>query len=183
MKILVAYSSLSGCTEKLAQGIYNGLDAEDKTILNIKEIESSEAYDCILAGYWVDKGGPNAEAKAFMETIKNKWVGVFCTLGYFCDSSHGTESIKKGVNILSENNTIIGSYVCNGALSPKMIELFRNTKEGNHHRATPESELRWKTMASHPTSNEIALAAERFNERIALLNEIKEKDLNFKSII
>ena len=183
MKILIAYSSMSGGTKRLAEGIYNAIEAEDKTILNVKEVSSTEEYDCILTGYWVDKGGPNGEAEEFLKGIKNKYVGVFCTIGYYCDSSHGTESVKRGVDILSENNRVIGSYVCNGALSPKVIEVFRSGKVGEHHRATPESEIRWKFMASHPTANEIALAGERFNERIGILKEIEKNNLNFKSIV
>ena len=60
MKVQVIYSSLSGCTKRLAEGIFNGLNAMDKTIHDLKDGRPELEGDIILLGYWVDKGGPNA---------------------------------------------------------------------------------------------------------------------------
>ena len=37
MKVQVIYSSLSGCTKRLAEGIFNGLNAMNKTIHDLKD--------------------------------------------------------------------------------------------------------------------------------------------------
>lgn len=182
MKVQVIYSSLSGCTKKLAQGIYDGLGDVEKSIHNLADGEPTLDGDVLLLGYWVDKGGPNAQMKAFMDKLEGKTVGVFCTLAYWADAAHGTGSLTAGIDAVKEKNTVIGGYVCNGHISEKMIEAFRSNPSG-HHSATPESELRWKLMAAHPTDAEIALGAERFRERVALYGMFREKKLPFRSIV
>ena len=181
MKVQIIYSSLSGCTKRLAEGIYEELNVEAKEIFDLNDGEPVLDGDIILLGYWVDKGGPNAQMKAFMETVEGKKVGVFCTLGFWADSTHAQSSLHNGVELLKEKNTIIGGYVCNGALSQKMIEAFRARTSGPHS-ANPASEARWEIMKEHPTRNEIALASERFNERIEMLKRLSDIGEEFSSI-
>ena len=135
----------------------------------------------ILLGYWVDKGGPNAQMKALMEKVEGKKVGLFCTLGFWADSAHAQGSLHNGAEMLKAKNTIIGGYVCNGALSPQMIAAFR-AHAGGPHSATPASEARWELMKDHPTANEISLAAERFNERLTLLEKLAAQGVDYASI-
>ena len=182
MKVQIIYSSLTGCTQRVAEAIFDGLKVENKSIHNLKDGEPVLDGDVILLGYWVDKGGPNNEMMELMKTIKNKAVGIFCTLGYYADSSHAQQSVQKGLDFVKENNAIVGSYVCNGALSPKMIEGMRQGGAG-HHSATPQKEIRWDIMKSHPTAAECSLAAERFVERIELYSRCCEQNLDFQSIL
>ncbi len=182
MKVQVVFSSLSGCTKKVAQGIFDSLEGVEKSIHDLKDGAPKLDGDIILLGYWVDRGGPNEEMKELLSQIKEKAVGLFCTLGYYADSEHAQKSISAGVNMVNENNTVIGSYVCNGTLSPDMIAKFRQAGGAGPHAATPEKEIRWKIMESHPTQAEIALAAERFNERVELYKQFKEQGLKFTSI-
>ncbi len=166
MKILVTYSSKTGNTKRLAEGIYNGLGDVDKTILPMNEATDLHEYDIVLAGYWVDKGGPNTEAAEYLKTIKGKKVGVFATLAFWPDSEHGYNSILAGEALVKEDNHIIGKYICQGAIDPKMVEIFAKMPEGNPHRPTPEKEKRYKISANHPSAADIVVAAEMFRERI-----------------
>lgn len=181
MKVQVIYTSLSGCTRRLAEGIYAGIESEEKTIHDLQDGEPTLDGDVILLGYWVDKGGPNQKMKEFMVKVKDKKVGVFCTLAFWADSAHGQESLHNGIALVQENNTVIGGYVCNGSISQAMIDTFRQNR-GGPHSATPSSEARWEVMREHPTSTEIALAAERFNERLRLLRKLNDLDIAFSSI-
>ncbi len=183
MKVQIIYSSLSGKTKRLSEYLYEHINADEKSIFDLKDGVPALDGDVILLGYWVDKGGPNAEMKAFMETLSGKTVGVFCTLGFYPDASHGVGSIKNGVDAVSEKNTVIGSYVCNGALSESIIQSFRARGNTGFHTATPESEIRWDVLKNHPTEAEMALAAERFNERLEILRRFNEQGLTFKSIV
>lgn len=184
MKIQVIYSSLSGCTRTLAEAIAEGISKKYTcTLHNLKDGAPKLDGDVILLGYWVDKGGPNKEMKEFMKTVSDKAVGVFATLGAFADSAHAAASIAAGVNVVKENNTVIGSYICNGALSKEIIEMFRrNGKEGPHS-ASVENEIRWKVMENHPTKAECELAAERFCERVEILTLYQMHHKVFKSVL
>ncbi len=154
MKIQVIYSSLSGSTKRLAQGIFDGLESSEKSIHDLAEGVPELTGDLLILGYWVDKAGPNEEMKAFMATLEGKTVGIFCTLAYFVDSTHGMQSLTNGIDLVKEKNTVLGSFVCNGALAPNLIEKFRSGGAGPHS-ATPDKELRWDLMKDHPTAAEI----------------------------
>lgn len=100
MNVQVIYSSLSGCTRRLAEDIFAGLAAQSKSIHDLGDGRPELTGDVILLGYWVDKGGPNAEMREFMETVQGKQVGVFCTLAYWADSAHGQEALRRGVELV-----------------------------------------------------------------------------------
>lgn len=182
MKVQVIYSSLSGRTKKVAEAIFNSIEADEKTIHDLKDGEPTLDGDIVLMGYWVDKGGPNAEMKEFMTKVKGKAVGVFCTLGFYADSTHAQNSIAEGVKMVADDNTVIGSYVCNGSLSDDIINSFRKRGSEGPHSATPANEIRWAVMAAHPTKAECDLAAERFTERVKLYTEFKKQGVEFTSI-
>ena len=111
MKVQIIYSSLSGCTRKVAEGIYHSLTGVDKSIHDLKDGEPVLDGDILLLGYWVNKGGPNEQMHAFLEKLKGKTVGIFCTLAFYADSEHGYQSLKKGVDLAAQKNTVIGSFV------------------------------------------------------------------------
>lgn len=94
MKVQIIYSSLSGKTRRLAEYLYEGLNAEEKSIHDLKDGVPTLDGDVLLLGYWVDKGGPNQAMRELMETLEGKTVGVFCTLGYYADAGHGVGAIQ-----------------------------------------------------------------------------------------
>lgn len=180
MKVQVLYTSLTGCTKKVAEAIYNGLSVEDKSIHDLQEGIPVLDGDILLMGYWGVSGGPCEEMQTFLKTIKNKVVGVFCTLGYYADSAHARDTVEAGINLLKDDNEVIGSYVCNGAVSPVLI-----AGQGLEQPHTPaeQKEIRWEITRNHPTTAECALAAERFSERIHLYCRCKELRIPFTSIL
>ena len=124
MKVQIIYNSLSGKTQQLAEFLYSGLEADEKSIHNLKDGVPMLNGDVLLLGYWVDKGGPNKTMKAFMETLEGKNVGIFCTLGYYADSSHGVGAIQAGVDMLKEKNIILGSYAATGLFRKRLSQCF-----------------------------------------------------------
>ena len=69
--------------------------------------------------------------------------------------------------------------MCNGAMSQAMIDRFRANGTSGPHSASPANEARWALMKDHPTAAEIALAAERFNERLHLLQTLTAQGLEY----
>ena len=180
MKVQVIYSSLTGCTERLAKAIFDAIPNGDKTIHNLADGAPALTGDVILCGYWGVSGGPSEDVEAFLKTIKGRAVGVFCTLGYYADSAHAFDTVQKGVALLKENNEIIGSYVCNGAVAASLKE-----GQGKIVGAVPteQKELRWEMIAPHPTKAECDLGAERFCERLHLYERAKELHIPYTSIL
>lgn len=180
MKVQVIYSSLTGCTEKVANSIFNGIGEEQKTIHNLKDGTPVLDGDIILLGYWGISGGPSDDVKAFLQTVKGKVVGIFCTLGYYADSAYAYKVLEAGLDLVKEHNEIIGAFVCNGAVSQTLID---EQGLGGVHTPTEQKEIRWEMIKSHPTPAECALAAERFQERITLYKRCKELNIPFSSIL
>lgn len=180
MKVQIVYSSLTGCTKRVAEAIFNGIDVEEKTIHNLKDGAPILDGDIILLGYWGISGNPNDDMKAFLKTVKGKAVGIFCTLGYYADSAHARQTVESGLNLVKDNNEVIGAFVCNGAVAQNLID---GQGKGGVHTPTEQKELRWEMVKDHPTAAECALAAERFNERIKLYTRCKELKIDFTSIL
>ncbi len=180
MKVQVIYSSLTGCTQKVANAIFEGVDAEEKSIHALKDGTPVLDGDIILLGYWGISGGPNDEMKELLKKVKGKAVGIFCTLGYYADSVHARQTVEAGLDLVKEHNEIIGSFVCNGAVSQALID---GQGKGGNHTPTEQKEIRWEIIKDHPTAAECALAAERFRERIKLYRRCKELNIKFSSIL
>ena len=166
MKILVTYSSKTGNTKKLAEGIFKGLKDYDTEIMSMEDVKELVAYDYVLVGFWVDKGAPNDEAKEFMEKIENKKVGIFGTLAFWPDSRHGFESLMAGEELVKEKNHVIGRFICQGKVNEEILKKFENLPKDNPHYPTPEKRKRHKISANHPSEADIACAVEMFAERI-----------------
>ena len=180
MKVQIIYSSVSGCTRKLAQAIYQGISAEEKSIHDLWDGKPDLDGDIILLGYWGISGGPCEEVQDYLKTISGKAVGVFCTLGYYADSSHAWDTLRAGIDLLKGRNEVIGGYVCNGAVARTLME--NQGKDGSSV-PTEQKELRWDMLKNHPTTAECDLAAERFEERIRLYRRAKELKIPFTSIL
>lgn len=164
MKTLVTYSTLTGNTKKVAEAIFEVIKGE-KEILSIKEVEDTENYDRIIVGYWVDKGDANAEAKKFMEELKDKEVGTFGTLGAFPDSDHAKSCVTKISDALKlNNNTVISEFICQGAIDPKLLEFMKKMGSDNPHAPTPERVARWAEAAKHPNEDDFKAAKEIFGK-------------------
>ncbi len=121
MKILIAYSSVTGNTKKLCNALYENLkDKHEVTIQTIKETKEFESYDVIVPGFWVDKGSANREAKKFIKQIKNKKIVPIGTLGAAPDSYHGQKCLKKITALIDESNETPGVFLSRGKVNPKL---------------------------------------------------------------
>lgn len=102
MKVQIVYSSLTGCTRKVATAIFNGIEADEKSIHDLKDGAPVLDGDIVLLGYWGISGHPNDDMKAFLSTVQGKAVGIFCTLGYYADSAHARQTVEAGLELVRE---------------------------------------------------------------------------------
>ena len=168
MKTLVVYSSLTGNTKRLAEGIYDALENVQKDIKSVDKVDNIDEYEVIIAGYWVDKGGPNKQMAKFLTELNNKTVGLFATLGYWPDSDHAYNSLINGEELVKENNKVLAKFVCQGKLADSIIEQFKKLPASNPHAINPEKLKRYEIAKKHPSVADINSAAELFNERLQL---------------
>ncbi len=156
MKKLLVYSSKTGNTKAVAEAIASDLD--EVTLCSVKDAPDLADYDCIICGYWVDKGMPDDAAKSFMEGIENKQIILFGTLGAYPDGEHAKEVIKKAQEIVeAKSNIILGSWICMGKVDPKLLEAM-SSKYSEAHPMSEERRIRIEEGNKHPNAEDFANA-------------------------
>ncbi|MBY0584244.1 flavodoxin family protein [Murdochiella sp. Marseille-P8839] len=178
MKFVVAYRSLTGCTKKLAEAIYESIDEGEKELLDIKERPDISDADIVALGYYVIQGGPDDLVKDWIKQVKGKRVFLFCTLAYFADSKHAFDSMQSAIDLVEEaGGEVLGNFIANGALAPGLIERFKKMARenpDNPHAYTEEKGIRYEIFKDHPSQKECDLAVERFHERVLLSQRIRK---------
>jgi flavodoxin len=163
MKTAIIYSSKTGNTQKIAEAIKNSIK-NNCQIFSVEEAPEIDDFDLIFFGAWVDKGMPDAQALKFMKTITNKKVALFMTLGAYPNSDHAKTSIQKGINSFGDNCEIIDTFICQGAIDPKLIEWMKKLPTEHPHAPDAERRKRWKDASSRPNKRDCIAAAEFANE-------------------
>lgn len=165
MKTLIAYSSKTGNTKKVGEAVAKAFD--DVTIKDISQIDHLD-YDLIVIGTWIDKGTADTKALKFIETIKGKKTAYFFTLGAYPDSQHAMDCITAIEKLFTDNNNeLIGSYHCQGAIDPKLISWMSELPAEHPHSPNPERLKRWEDAANHPDQDDFNAAEKTFKEILA----------------
>ncbi|AQQ09868.1 flavodoxin [Sedimentisphaera cyanobacteriorum] len=167
MKCMVVYSSKTGNTKIIAEAIHKALP-QDTELYPVENAPSSDHYDFIAVGGWVDKGMPDEAIQNYMQKIHKKSIGIFLTLGAYPDSQHAAESLQKACELLNDN-TILGSFICQGKVDPKLIEMMAKMtkdKPEHPHAMNDERKARLAEAAKHPNDQDCRNAAETFKKMI-----------------
>ncbi len=171
LKSLVVYSSLTGNTKKVGEAIAEEL-APNCDIHPVEDNPDTAGYDLVVVGYWVDKGTADAKAAAYLKSIKHSKVAIFATLGAEADSPHAVSSLQKGIDMLDSSNELVGKFICQGKIDPKLLEFMKKqfgTKGGFH--AVDEKRLeRHRKASTHPDEQDLANAKAVFAQIKAKLN-------------
>lgn len=154
MKMSIIFSSLTGNTKKVAYEILKMMP-EDTTIYDLKELDHDSEEGILILGYWVDRANPNKEMYEFMEALRGKKIITFGTMGAYPDSQHAEETKNNTTGILATNNTVLGNFLCQGKINPKITEMFmKSSVEKNGHTMTPERLKRHEDAAKHPNEED-----------------------------
>ncbi len=80
MKTLVAFTSETGNTERIARAIFSGIP-ESREMRTMNDIKSTDGFDIIIAGFPIYGFEPVKAAKDFLESISpGKNVALFMTM-------------------------------------------------------------------------------------------------------
>jgi flavodoxin len=108
MKVLIAYSSESGNTKKLAKAIFEGIESSEKEILSIKEVAGVEGYDVIFIGFPVQSHSVPGKVEAFAKTLPDgQKVAYFATHGSMKGGEMAVTAFYHALTI-SKNVVILG---------------------------------------------------------------------------
>ena len=129
MKAMVVYSSRTGNTKKVANGIFAGIPGESKDIRSLEEYDGRDA-DVFFVGFWTDKGTCDMSVVDFLSGLHGKKTALFGTCGMGKDSEY-MERIGKHVKVwISEDCTYLAFYMCQGKM-PMDVRRRYETMEKN----------------------------------------------------
>jgi hypothetical protein len=158
-KGLIVYSSKTGNTKKVAEGILKALQEKNLDVRIAAVEENPPPEDWNLVGFWLDKGDMDAGAAAYVDGLKGRTVGLFGTLGAPRDSAHARTCAQKAEARAAANNTCLGSFLVQGKIDPALIESFKKLPPANPHYPTGKSAALYGEAARHPDDTDIADAA------------------------
>lgn len=161
MGTIILYSSLTGNTKSVAEAMASVMP-EGTPCVPVKEAPANLGdYDTVFVGFWVDRGTANKEAAKLIETLTNKHVVFFATLGMYADSEHARESIEKASGLLPNKESLVDGFVCQGKIDPKVIEMmYKMFPPGSAHGQSPERDALHKAAETHPDEQDFANAKE-----------------------
>jgi flavodoxin len=163
-KGLIVYSSKTGNTRKLAEGIHRGLTEAlgagqgGRPALRLAAVEEAPDpadADWVLVGFWADRGTADQKALRYLQSLEGRRIGLFGTLGAYPDSDHARDTQQKVRDLAAEKNTVLGSFMCQGKIDPALTERFRNLPADNPHAMTEERMKRHLEAAKHPDEEDL----------------------------
>jgi flavodoxin len=158
---LIVYSSKTGNTRKLAEGIRRGLAealGEEPRIAAVEENPDPAGAGWILLGFWVDRGNGDQKALEYLKSLEGRRIGLFGTLGAYPDSDHARDTGKRVQDLAAEKNTVLGCFLCQGRIDPALTERFKSLPADNPHAMTPERTKRHLEAATHPDEKDLEAA-------------------------
>jgi flavodoxin len=158
---LIVYSSKTGNTRKLAEGIHRALEtAGFPARIAAVEEQPDAAVPWLLLGFWADRGHADDKALDYIRSLEGRRIGLFGTLGAYPDSDHARDLAKKTGALAAEKNVCLGTFLCQGKIDPALLERFKSLPPDNPHAMTEERRKRHEEAAKHPNDDDIARAAD-----------------------
>ena len=74
--ILIVYDSKTGNTEKVAKALAEAA-GERCVLAQVDAAPAADDFAVVVAGYWVDKGAPNAKMKRMENGSNNRFIFSF----------------------------------------------------------------------------------------------------------
>ena len=168
-KVLIVYSSKTGNTRKVAEGICEGFRAAGHVvrIAPVEENPAPEAGETVFVGFWADKGSGDKKARKYLKGLKGLKAGLFGTLGAYPDSQHAQDTAEKMKALAAANNVCLGCFLCQGKIDPKLTEMFKKLPKIHPHSMNEERQKRHEEAAKHPNEADLAAAVEACTTMLA----------------
>ena len=163
MRSLLTYSSLTGNTKQVAEAILKVMP-EGTDFYPIEEAPSPELYDYICIGFWADRENADKKSQDYMNKINGKKVALFGTLGAYPNSEHAQKTMDNAKEILAGKNEILGEFLCQGKVDPRLVKRFAELPADHPHGMTPERKARLEEASKHPNEEDFKNAQRIFKE-------------------
>ena len=165
MRVLVAYYSESGNTEKLAQAIFDSISTDTKQIATVGDA-NTEDYDVIFVGFPGQASSVPKKVEKFIKEIpEGKKLAFFVTHGSLRGGRLAITALHHALS-LALKRTVLGTFGCRGEVKASIIESLKNKPE---HKIWVMEAL---SAAGHPDEADLEDGKEFANLMIAKANRM-----------
>ena len=167
MRVLIAYSSKTGNTRKLAEAIH--LELPNADLCPMGSVPNLDLYDVVFAGFWIEAENANTDAIKCLKRLSGKPTALFATLGAYPDSQHAADSLKAAASEIPDGN-VVDSFICQGAIDPSVIGWMEQLPQEDDNAPTEARRQLWKDAETHPDENDLQAVSEW---AVAVLEKMK----------
>lgn len=161
---LLVYSSVTGNTRMVAEAIQAVLPPH--ALMRPIQAAPDARFDIVVAGFWVYRGGPDPRMARYLKSLGRSKVAFFGTLAAYPDSDHARGVIARAEKLLA-GNRILGSFLCQGKLAPRIFEQRMQGKAANsQHPMTEERKTRLLKAMTHPDADDLRNAQDAFRDML-----------------
>ncbi|MDX9746091.1 MAG: flavodoxin family protein [Syntrophales bacterium] len=151
-KVLVAFFSQTGNTEKVARAICDALECE-KEIRRIDETLPVEGYELIFCGFPVQAHSVPAQVVLYLKKLpKDQKVAFFTTHGSLRGGSLPRQALEDAMG-LTKHAKIVSTFTCRGRVKEEVIAALG--KKPQHEAWVEEAH----SAHEHPTTADLEDAA------------------------
>ncbi|MBN1548090.1 MAG: hypothetical protein JW902_15670 [Syntrophaceae bacterium] len=148
-RVLVAYLSQTGNTEKVAKAIYDVLPCE-KEIKEISDKVDLIGYGLIFCGFPVHAHSVPVKARPFLKKLaNNQKVAFFTTHGSLTGGTFAKQALEDALG-MTTHTKVIGTFACRGRVKPEIIEAL--SKKLEHEAWISEA----GSADEHPTAADLS---------------------------
>lgn len=154
--IPIIFSTITGNAFKLAEAASEAVP-DHVGPYNIRYIneEVIRRFDTFLLCYWCNHGTADDDTIALIRKMNGKNLIVIGTLGAARDSKHAQEVAARVEALASENNRLLGHFLCQGSIDLRRTAQRLKIPEGEKGHLPQERFERQKLSLGHPNETDL----------------------------
>ncbi len=160
-KIPIIFSTITGNAFKLAEAVASVVP-DHLGPYNIRYINDGviERFNTFVLSYWCNHGTADDDTIALIRRMSGKNLVVIGTLGVARDSKHAADVTERVKALASENNTLLGHFLCQGSIDLNRTAQRLKIPEGQKGHLSQERFEKQKLSLGHPDEKDLADARE-----------------------
>ena len=160
-KIPIIFSTITGNAFKLAEAVAPVVP-DHLGPYNIRYINDGviERFNTFVLSYWCNHGTADDDTIALIRRMSGKNLVVIGTLGVARDSKHAADVTERVKALASENNTLLGHFLCQGSIDLNRTAQRLKIPEGQKGHLSQERFEKQKLSLGPPDEKDLADARE-----------------------
>jgi flavodoxin family protein len=150
-RVAIIFSTITGNAFKLASAV-SEVVPDYVGPYNIRYVndEVLEKFDTFILSYWCNHGTADDDTIALIQKMKGKNLIVIGTLGADRASKHAEDVCRNVSALASENNRLLGHFLCRGSVDLKRTARRLAIPEGEKGHLSQERFEKQKLSQGHP---------------------------------